>query len=159
MYSCSNVSTYPISAPSEHLLEDRVIAKWKFLEDTNINNYYEVYRAHISYPNQYHIRFWNRGGTNPTFESNGHFSKIDEEMFFNLPYFELGTGSEIFQNEGYIFLHILEVNNEYDKITASVVGDTTMRQLKNSEGVLSYVKKNMNNPQFYTDTIHLVKFK
>ncbi len=159
IYGCSNISIYPISAPSEHVVEDRVIAKWKFLEDTNTHNFYEVYQAHVNYPNQYHIRFWNRGGTNPTYESNGHFSKIDDEQFFNLPYFEPGTNGTFFQNEGYIFLRLLDVNNEFDKITASVVGDTTMRQLRNSEEVLNYVKKNLNNPKFYSDTIHLIKFK
>lgn len=168
-YSCKNTATYPIREPSAEMMDDRIMGKWKFSEDTNKLNYYEVYLANKECcPNQYHIRFWNRGGSNPSFESNGHFSKIGKETFFNVPYFETRetphafpvTGDdkyEMFPNSGFMFLHILEANKAYDKITAAVVGDTTMRSLENSEQVYNFVKANMNKPAFYSDTVHLYK--
>lgn len=159
--SCENISTYPITAPSAEMEDGRIIGKWKFEEDSNSNNFYEVTEGY--YPHEYHVKFWDRGGTNPTYEANTHFSKIADVRFINVPYFEnnpdrKGAGG-LFRNEGYMFLRILDENDDFSKIIAAVVGDETMRKWENSEQVHDYVMQNMDKKIFYSDTIHLYKFQ
>lgn len=188
--SCKNTSTYPITDFSLAIVEDDINGKWKMIGDPVSGNFYEVYRADVRYQddnfkNQYHLRFWNRGGTNPTYEANFHCSKINEELFINLPYWQAKShinhqanmNSELymrnpylydttlevinndgfFKNKGYIFLRILEIGEYNDKITAAIVGDTHLRSFESQTRVYEYVAENMNNPNFYSDTIHLYK--
>ncbi len=152
LFSCKNVSTFPISAPSAANVEDRLIGKWKFTEDTNKHNFYAVTAGYT--PNCYHVKFWNRGGTNPTFEAEMHCSKIGSSMFINVPYWEDG-----FTNRGFIFLKVLNTNADFSTMTTAAVADTTMRRLKNSDAVKAYVTKHLNDPHFYRDTAHFFKVK
>jgi hypothetical protein len=147
---CKNVANYPITEPSATATDARVTGKWQFEEDTNKNNYYEVYPAHSDYPHSYHIRFWNRGGTNPTYESNLHFSDVNGVRFINVPYFGNGPLQ-------YGFLKILESNSDFTKFTAAVVGDEKMEQIKSAEKLKAHIIKNINNPKFYSDTVHFFK--
>lgn len=147
---CKNVANYPITKPASGVKDDRIIGKWKFEEDTNKNNYYEVYTAHKDYPNQYHVRFWNRGGTNPTYESNMHFSDVNGVRFINVPYFGDGPLQ-------YGFLKILSSNADYTTFTAAVVGDETMQRIKTQQLLKAHIIKNINNPKFYSDTVHFFK--
>lgn len=149
--SCKNVANYPITNPKDGVKDDRIIGRWKFEEDTNTNNFYELYTAHKDYPNQYHIRFWNRGGTNPTYESNLHFSDVNGVRFINVPYFERDLPLQ------YGFLKILESNNDFTKFTAAVVGDETMQRIKTQQLLKAHIIKNINNPKFYSDTVHFYK--
>lgn len=150
--SCDNISTYPISQPDASLDDDRLIGKWKFEEDTNKNNFYEVYPS--AYPHQYHVRFWNRGGTNPTYEGNVYYSKVQSDRFLNIPYF-----TSPLEGHWYIFLRILDINEDGSKMTGAVVGDETMRSLQSEKEVHNYIAQNINKRNFYLDTVHLYKFK
>lgn len=188
-YSCKNTATYPISEPSAEMMDDRVAGKWKMIEDPVPENYYEVYRADKVFKDEdvkylYHIRFWNRKGTNPTFESNLHFSKINKELFINLPYWQArahinhkaNMSSELymhnpdlydttigvindgfFKNFGYFLVKVLEFGEYNDKITLAVVGDPSLRSLNSQQEVYDHVAENMNKPAFYSDTVHLYK--
>lgn len=150
--SCDNISTYPISQPDASLDDDRLIGKWKFEEDTNKNNFYEVYAS--DYPHQYHVRFWNRGGTNPTYEANVYYSNVQGYRFLNIPYF-----SDPLEGHWYIFLRVLDINEDGSKMTGAVVGDETMRKLQSEKEVYGYVARNIDNRNFYLDTVHLFKVK
>jgi len=154
MYSCNNISTFPIGQPDQALDDDRLIGKWKFEEDTNKNNFYEVYTAHVDYPHQYHVRFWNRGGTNPTYETNVYYSTVNGDRFLNIPYF-----TNPLEGNWYIFVRILEVNKDGSKMTGAVVGDESMLGLKSEKAVHDYIAQNMNKPGFYIDTVHFFKVK
>lgn len=152
--SCKNTASYALDKePVPEVQRDQVMGKWKFEEDTNSGNFYEVTRAHSSIPNQYHIRFWNRGGINPTYEANGFFSVVKGYGFFNVPYFEKGL-----TNFGYGFLKLIEIDPDFTSITAAVVGDETMRSLASEDEVRKYVTAHVDDPAFYSDTIHLFKF-
>jgi len=70
------MAKYPIDAPSMDNLNDGILGRWKFEEDTNKNNFYEIIRRKPYALDKYHIKFWDRGGTNPSYEANMHFSKI-----------------------------------------------------------------------------------
>ena len=155
MVGCKSIANYPIDAPSSANIDDRIIGKWKFLEDTDKRNFYDVEKTYQNFsPNEYHVKFWNRGGTNPTYEANIHFSRIGNSLFLNIPYWE-----GHFENMGYFFLKILDVNADYTKMTTATVYDTTLRSLKNSAEVRERITKNLNNPAFYNDTVHFYKVK
>lgn len=148
--SCKNVANFPIAPPDATATDDRIIGKWQFKEDTNANNYYEVYSGYES--NTYHIRFWDRGGTNPTYESNLHFSDVNGIRFINVLNFETGSLQ-------YGFLKILSSNVDFTKFTAAVVGDENMGRITSQEKLNAHIIKNMNNPRFYSDTIHFYKIQ
>jgi hypothetical protein len=152
-YSCKNVANYPIDKPSADIKEDRLWGKWKFVEDTNKNNFYQVIDYSKHCPEcRYHVQFWDRGGKNRTYEANVHFSMIGDNIFINVPYWE---GE--FQNKGYFFLRVLEMNNDFTKFTTATVQYPNMRDLKSSEEVRALIAKNLNNPKFYYDTVHFYK--
>ena len=147
------MAQYPIDAPSMENLEDGIRGKWKFEEDTNKNNFYEIIRGTPYAEDRYHIMFWDRGGTNATYESNMHFSKIGTTLFINVPYFERG-----FTHKGYFFLKILNVNADFTKMTVATVHDTSLWDLSEAE-VRERITRNVNNPAYYFDTVHLYKVK
>lgn len=156
--SCKNVATYPISQPTDNCIENRINGVWKFREDTNSKNFYEIYQRDSTWTNTYHTRFWNRGGENPTYEGNIFFSKIGKTLFINVPYWDYDeVNDKYFQNKGYMFLKIVAANAAFDKLTVAVVNDTTMRRLKNSDEVRAYVTKNMNNKSFFQEEKHFYK--
>ncbi|MCW3120571.1 MAG: hypothetical protein JWQ38_63 [Flavipsychrobacter sp.] len=155
---CKSVAKFPIDAPSMGNLEDGLIGKWKFEEDTDKRNYYEVVRGGSYATDKYHVFFWNRGGTNPTYEGNVHISKINGARFINVPYWENNGKDAHFSNAGYFFLRILQVNTDFTKMTTATVHDTTMRALNQAE-LKQRITKNINNPVFYYDTVHFYKMK
>ncbi len=145
------VAQYPIDGPSTENLNDGILGRWKFKEDTNKNNFYEIIRGKPYAEDKYHIKFWNRGGTNPTYESNMHFSKIANIQFINVPYFEAN-----FSRNGFFFLKILEISPDFTKITAAVFHDNTLWEL-NQEDLSQRITQNVNNPAYFSDTVHLFK--
>lgn len=152
--SCKNTASYALDKePVPEIQKDQVMGRWKFEEDTNSGNFYEITKADVSIPNQYHIRFWNRGGANPSYEANGFFSVVKGYGFFNVPYFEKGL-----TNFGYGFLKLVEIDADFTRLTAAVVGDETMRSLASEAEVRKYVTAHVDDPAFYSDTIHLFKF-
>lgn len=156
------VAKYPIDEPSVANLNDGIRGAWKFKEDTNKNNYYEIIRGNPYAEDRYHIKFWDRGGTNPTYESNLHFSKIGNTLFINVPYFELAVNvpstEDHFAHQGFFFLKVLDVNADFTKMTVAAVHDTTLWNLDQA-GVTKRITKNVNNPAYYSAPIHLYKVK
>ena len=147
------VARFPIDEPSADNLHDGLVGKWKFEEDTNRNNFYEVIRKKPYALDRYHLRFWDHGGTHPTYEANLHFSKVGNALFINMPYFE-----ENFTRKGFFFLKVLDTNSGFTKITAAIVGDNTLWE-QSEAGVKQRIAKNMNNPSYFSDTIHLYKLQ
>ena len=147
------MAKYPIDAPSMDNLNDGILGRWKFEEDTNKNNFYEIIRRKPYALDKYHIKFWDRGGTNPSYEANMHFSKIGNALFINVPYFE---GN--FSHSGFFFLKVVEMSADVSKITAVVVKDKSLWQLNEAE-VKQSIMNNMKKPSYYRDTVHLYKLK
>jgi len=146
----SVLAKYPLDNPSKKNLNDGIKGKWKFWEDTNKNNFYEVLRGEPYATDKYHIKLWNRGGKNVSLESNFHLSKIGDALFINLPYLdEEGI-------KGYFFLKILDVNSDFTKMTATLVHDTKLWDLS-QESLCERFSVNLNNPVYYQDTVHFYK--
>lgn len=147
---CKSVANYPIDDPLAANADDRLIGKWKFREDTNKLNFYTIRKSETPY--KYHAQFWNRSGTNPTYEGSVYFSKIDNSLFLNIPCWE-----EEEEKMTYFFLKILAVNADYSQLTTATVFDTTMSTLKSKAEVRERIMKNLDNPEFYSDTVHFYK--
>jgi hypothetical protein len=150
---CKSTATYPIDEPTGDVINDGLVGKWKMEEDTDKRNYYLVEKWRD--PGEYHIKFYNRGGTNRTYESMLHYSIIDGQPFINARYFDLSTGE--MGNFGYFFLKVTEANKDYSKITLSLVGDTTMRGLTSSAEVKARIAANLHKRSFYSETVHMFK--
>lgn len=145
------VARFPIGEASAENLHDGLVGRWKFEEDSNRNNFYEVIRSKPYALDRYHLKFWDRGGKNPTYESNLHFSKLGDALFINVPYFERN-----FTRKGFFFLKVLDTNSDFTRITAALVGDVTLWE-QSEVGVRKRIEANMNNPSYFADTIHLYK--
>jgi hypothetical protein len=155
-WGCKSTATYPIDEPMAATMNNGILGKWKIEEDTDKRNYYLVEPGlHERAVDRYHIKFYNRGGTNRTYESELYYSLVKGQPFINIKYAE--WGGDAFKNEGFFFLKVLEVNKDYSKLTLAMVADTTMGALKNSAEVKKRITTNLNNPKFYTDTVHLFK--
>lgn len=144
---------FAIDKPSSKDLMDGAIGRWKFKGDPNKKNFYEIIRKAPYKLDRYHIKYWDGDGTNPSFESNLHFSKIGNTTFINVPYFE---GN--FEHQGFFFLKVISISKDFSKITAVVVHDEHMWDLKENE-VRQHIKANMNNAAYYRDTVHLYKIE
>jgi hypothetical protein len=101
------VTYVPISVPVAETLDARLIGTWKLEEDTNHNNFYQITRGDIQHT--YHIKFWDRGGTNPTYESFTYFSVLNGSRFINVPYFDRESPLR------FILLRILEEDKDFTK--------------------------------------------
>lgn len=161
IFSCGTPSVYPIDNPSAKTKDNRIIGKWKYENDTNKANFYAISKSVDPY--KYHVKFWNRGGTNPTYEANIYFSKIGKTKFINVPYWEktsqTGDDFKDWTNRGYFFLRILKINKDFTRITTATVNDEKIKAIKSKAELRRYLSKNINNPNICSDTASFYKLK
>ena len=148
--SCRYTSTHPIDDPRKDCMNDAIVGKWKLVEDTNKNNFYQVEKSPFS-PYAYHVKFFDRGGRNRTYEADVHFSNIEKNSFLNVPYWEY----DLSKNRGYFFLKILNITK--DSALVTMVGDNNMRVLPDKNAVRSRITANLNKPEYYVYTFHFYK--
>lgn len=150
--ACRSTARYPIAAPSATATDDRVIGKWKLVEDTNHLNFYEVYKGYANHT--YHIRFWNRGGANPTYEADVHFSDVEGTRFLNLPYINFDApGRDI----SYFFLKLAYTSPRFDTVVVTPFTDTTMRQLASSQAVHMHIAAHANDSRYFKGVYHFFR--
>jgi hypothetical protein len=149
-FSCKYTSTFPIDEPKKECMNDAIVGKWKLVEDTNGNNFYEIYKSKFN-PYSYHIRFWNRGGRNPTYEADAFFSCLESSSFLNVPYWEY----DLDKNRGYFFLKILSISK--DSAAVTMVADDNLRVLPGKEAVRQRITANMSRPEYYIYNFHFYK--
>ena len=154
--ACESVSKYPIDAPGS-ASDSRFSGIWKFREDTNSKNFYEV--AYSTYNHQYHVKFWDRGGTNPTYEANVYFTKIGDATFINMPYYNPANSVTGKDYNYFFFLKILYVNKDFSEMTTATIHDSTLIKLESSAEVKAHISRHLEDPRFYYDTAHLYKVK
>lgn len=128
------------------------------VEDTNKHNFYEITQSVED--DKYHVRFFNRGGTNPTYETNIFFSEIEvagksKVKFLNVPYWKKTLGK--WDNKGYFFVRVLESSDDFSSITTATVNDTELSHKGAESEVKEYVLENIDNPEMYSDTVHFYK--
>jgi hypothetical protein len=156
LHGCKSVAKFPMDEPLADYANDYIIGKWKPMEDSDKNNFFEITKA-MSGP-KYHVKYWNRGGTNPTYEANVFFSKINNYLFLNVPYWhENRDDRSYYQASGYFFVKIINVNSDHTKMTTATIRDTTLGSLASSLEVYNRTAKNLNNRFYYSDTVHFIK--
>ncbi len=108
---------------------------------------------------KYYITRMDNDGLNRHYEKFGAFpSKVGRATFLNIPYFnfdKLAEGGE--DEEGYMFVRILDVKHNNYLMTVAVVSDKSLKYLPSSAAVRKHISKNLNNPLFYSDTLHLIR--
>ena len=154
--SCNSVAQFPINEPATDTFNDGLIGKWKFEEDSNKNNYYQILRGGYYGLDSYHIKFWDRGGKNATIETNINMTNIGGDIFISVPYLK-GTGWG-YSIHGYFFLKVIDINKDFTKMTTATVYDSTMWEL-NATGIRQRIIRNLGNPAYYFDTVHFYKIK
>lgn len=162
LYACGTPSSFPISMPSNGAVNDGIVGNWKMEEDTNKHNFYEITQRDKVDKFNYHVRFFNRGGTNPTYEANIFFSKVadldngDEEvLFLNVPYWEEIGGQ--WKDRGYFFVRILGANDDFTGITTATVNSSELSDISSGMEMRRFISRNLNNPNIYSDTVHFYK--
>lgn len=160
LYSCGTPSPFPLTLPSNAFAEDRIVGNWKMEEDTNTKNFYEVKQRDTVDRFNYHVRFFNRGGSNPTYEANIFFSDVGNTKFINVPYWVDvdGPGDLMgWDNRGFFFVRIIDANDDYTRLTTATVNTATLKEFSNSILLKKYIEMNINNPDIYSDTVHFYK--
>jgi hypothetical protein len=152
-FGCRSVARFPMDEPSADYANDKLLGKWKVEEDTDKNNYFEIVRRS---GDKYKARYWNRGGTNPTYEGHVFFSKINNVLFLNVPYWHQNADAGK-DYPGYIFLRVVNTNMDNSRMTTAVVSDTSIGGLASQLDVYNRIAKNLNNKAYYSDTMHFVK--
>ena len=169
--SCKNISRYSIDKSPLIKIDTSFLGIWKAVEDTNrmdyilVQNFDDVYsRVESKYKNDtyafkasktkefdYYITRMNHSGINPFYQQWSAFlSNVGKERILNITYHDD-------KNEGYIFIRLIKMNGKKDTLTTTVIADTTLKYLKNSQQVKERVMKNIYKPSFYSDTLHFYK--
>ncbi len=159
-YSCGTPSPFPLSLPSNAYNDDRIVGNWKMEEDTNGYNFYEITQRDTVDRFNYHVRFFNRGGTNPTYEANVFFSQIggygaNTVRFLNVPYIEVN--GHTWRDKGYFLVRILEMNDDLTEVTTATVDHKALTEMKRTEELNGFINDNIDNPKIYSDTVHFYK--
>ncbi len=155
-FGCKSVAQFPINEPATDTFNKGFVGKWKFQEDSNKNNYYQIEWGLPYSTDAYHVKFWDRGGKNPTIEMNIHFTNIRGNIFVSVPYLKRGEEIWDYRPSGYFFLKVIDINKDFTKMTAATVHDSTMSEL-NAVGIRQRIARNLDNPAYYFDTVHFYK--
>lgn len=151
LYSTKEAFGYPVGEKrslEEYLNSDPDLKKDPHTKERIKNAPYTYYVGYINAEKE-RIRYNN---------VNTHMSIIAGDTFLNIPYWDTkGTGPFDDDDEGYVFVRFLALNK--DRMSIAVVSDASMRNLPNSAAVREKIQRNLNNRNFYKDTIHFYKVK
>lgn len=163
LYSCGTPSPFPLTFPNSKDADDRIAGNWKMVEDTNKHNFYEITKRAGEGDFFYHVRFFNRGGSNPTYEATIFFSSIwgTKAKFINVPYMTKaadGKGDGMgWIEHGYFFLRIIDANSDFTKITTATVNSPELPEFRRWVQLQNFMRENYDNPKIYSDTVHFYK--
>ena len=149
LYSCNNCR-YPIDDKPTVKVDDRLIGTWKSVKPHSSETitftrnseylYMVAEKADRTTPVEYHTAW---------------LSDVENNLFLNVADKPLDHDTD----QSFIFLRILSVNNEGNKICVAMVMDTSGTQLQNAGEVRKRVTDNWNKSTFYADTEYLEKVK
>ena len=146
----------------EKLLADTARAKILFSKDPVA--YRESYDNFLEKKDHYYyITRMNAHGQKPHYKQWSVFvSKVNNVTFLNIPYRFVPERDGHYlpgqtTRQGYFFVRLININPAYDTITTAIVSDTTLIHLASPKDVRNHITKNINNPAFYSDTLHFYK--
>ena len=177
LFGCNVFSIYPIDEQPLIKLDTRFLGKWKIIEDTDKANYLSIREMPgIEYqtaaelklkPYNLYVTYWNRHGVNPVYgDFTWYISKIGNKRFINIhgtnipadeSFEALEKGVGLNKKWGFYFADIVNINQRADSIILAIVGDSTLKDLTNSQQVRERIQSNMNNRNFYSHVLHLYR--
>jgi hypothetical protein len=171
MVCCKSYSKYTIDEKPLIKIDTGLLGIWRAIEDTDkanfilVQNNYDVKHRLADYnPDDYsyYITYMDRHGKNPHFQQFATFiSEIENIKFLNVLYhYTPYVDHHFIENEsasGYFFVRLIDLSADHRKITTAIIADTTLKDITSSKEVKTRIMKNINNPTFYSDTLHFYK--
>jgi len=143
-----DLSTYPIDDHAVIKTDSRLLGKWKEKEKKDQSDLYTIARngdtRYLVTVKEYDLK--------RTLKYDAFLSDVNDVRFLNVLYKSDSAN-------GYLFLRILDINAAGTVITAAAVTDSMMKHAGSSAGVRERIRQNLNNPVFYSDTLHFVRVK
>jgi hypothetical protein len=143
-----DLAKYPIDDPAVVKIDARLLGQWKTTNKDDKNDRYTLVKK-----DDFHYLVTARyGKEKKNHKFNAYLSEVEHVSFLNIHCKEDTV-------DGYFFLKIMNVNASGNKVITVTVSDSTMKYLKNPAQVKERIRKNLNNPVFYSDTTHMYKIK
>jgi hypothetical protein len=141
----------PIDLAPSVKIDEKLAGIWKLREDTNYHNYF-VIEKDADY--KYTVTYMDQGGDNAGVEHFGmYLSRVKNAVFMNVQYRDFG-GTYM---DGFVLLRMLSpLERNSVEMTAAVVSDVVVGRLAQPE-IRKQLELNLNNPRYYSDTIHFIK--
>lgn len=156
LFSCTNVAKYPMDEPMAELVNDNIIGKWAAQEDSDKTNIIVITKSSDSF--KYDLKYWDNSGTNPKYESQVFFSKINDALFLNVACWDdVRDNNKYCQKVGYLFFKIVYATPDFSKMALTNVADPELQNLTSTLAVFNKIAKNLNNRSYYHDTVHFYK--
>ena len=167
--ACKSYSRYSIDQQPQISIDTRMLGTWKAIEDTDAKNCVVVqcYRDlfHKSGPSfadsvknagNYYITYLNRHGRNPLYQQFEAFlSKVQNAYFLNFHY-DNATWEDTTEY-GFVLVKFIRINPTYDTVITALVADTSLKKITCSASLRKRISAHLNNPAFYSDTLHFYK--
>ena len=143
-----NACKYSIDEKPVVRIDDHMQGIWKMIEDTDMHNYFIIEKDGDF---EYAITYMNRSGDNRGLEHFGFFfSEINGVKFIDIPNWDE-------DHAGYLFLKINYISQGSWDMSASLVADPSIANVKSKEELRALLAKNLNNPSFYGKELHFHK--
>ena len=179
MVGCKSYSKYTIDSKPSIKIDTGLLGIWKAVEDTDKANFiliqnlddaeYKIEekwrKKNKSYETRdydYYLTYMHQHGSHPHYRQFTAFlSTVNKSKFLNVAYYYTpyvkGHPINNQSEEGYFFVRLVHLSRKYDTLVTAIVADTTLKYLKSSAEVRERITKNVNNPAFYSDTLHFYK--
>ena len=147
LISCafSNISIFSIDDYPMHKVDERLLGKWKLLEDTTGQSFFTV-RMDGEYQYKISGRV-NAGGNNYLNQSTAFVSEIGSVQFLNIT-------CNYNNIKGYVFLKLADIDTIQKTVTAFMISDSTLNTIESRQELKDIITANINNPGFYNKGLH-----
>ncbi|MBA3827912.1 MAG: hypothetical protein H0X33_03155 [Taibaiella sp.] len=135
-----NVTRFGIDEKPIMRIDDHMLGIWMLDQDTNKHDYFILEKEN---DNSFVATYMNRGGTNRGWEHGTvYFSDIDGTKFIHFPNWNN-------EHRGWMLLRVNNYTPGSWDLSASVVMDPNLCNMKSSAEVRAYLKKNLHNANIY----------
>ena len=146
--SC-DLSTYPIDDHAVIKTDTRLQGKWKEKEKKEQSDLYTLTKKN---DNTYLVTVKEHENNKRTLKYDAFLSDVNNVRFLNVLYKDDSAN-------GYLFIRILNINPTGNIITATAISDSMMKHVGSSAAVRERIRENLDNPSFYSDTLHFIKVR
>ncbi len=147
LFGC-NVAKFAIDDKPQMNIDPALLGKWKVEKDGKKSDLYNITKQDSA-----HYFITVKEYKNKKIDTAYAFlSDVRNSKFLNLYCKEDTTW-------GYMFIRIIDINANHSKITAACVSDTMFHSMVSAAQIREHIYNNMTDPEFYSDTMHLVKVK